>query len=349
MSTFSRIPPSAVLRRLSALLVLVALLPFAGGQNSGDPVVLRVGTEVMTASELNERFEIALRSLASNQGIPMTDDLRAQLSSFLPQFLDQRATESVLLQEAADRGIAAAPEGIDAVVERIRSGLQPDQSFEALLADAGFRDEAFLRTLITEAETINLLIETLSNEVEVSDEAIQEAYELNAASFAVPEQVCARHILLETEEDAQLALGDLEAGADFAQLAAERSVGPSGPNGGDLGCFGLGQMVAPFEQASFAAEVNVPAGPVETQFGFHLILVYDRQEAGTAPLEQVRDALEQQVRDEMFAGVIEGLRAAADVEVFAERLANAALTDRMITLTDRMAALAVRMAALAGE
>lgn len=320
MTTYFFTSVSALLRSLIVLLVLAALLPLAIAQDDEDPVVLRVGEETVTASQLDERFEIALRSLAANQGIPLTDELRVQLRSFLPQFLEQRATEIVLLQEAATRGIMAPPNEVEAVVERIRSSLQPGQSFEQLMLEAGFRDETFLRTLITEAETINLLVEVLRSEVEVSDEAIAEAYEQNADNFAVPEQVCARHILLESEADAQLALSDLVAGADFALLAMDRSVGPSAPNGGDLGCFGRGQMVAPFEEAAFAAEVEVPFGPVETQFGFHLILVYDRQDEGTAPLEQVRDVLEQQVRDEAFSGVIDGLRETADVELFADRL-----------------------------
>jgi peptidyl-prolyl cis-trans isomerase C len=314
------------LRHLLALLALpalLALLPLAGAQDDADPVLLRVGEQVTTAAELERRFEIAVRSLAANQGIALDDDLRAQLRSFLPQFLEQRATEVVLLQEASARGIAVPDAEVDAVLEQIRASVLPGQTYEQLLAEAGFGDEAFLRALVAEAETINLLVETLRSEVEVDDGSIEAAYEANAASFAVPEQVCARHILLESEADAQLALSDLVAGADFALLAADRSVGPSGPNGGELGCFGRGQMVAPFEETAFAAEVDIPAGPVQTQFGYHLILVYDRQEAGTAPLEQVRDVLEQQVRDEAFATSIEALREAADVELFPERLAIA--------------------------
>jgi peptidyl-prolyl cis-trans isomerase C len=318
MLNLSPARPPALVRPLFALLILLAFLPAAAAQEGDDPTALRVGDNEVTASEVERRFDIALRSLANNQGIPLSDDLRLQLRSFLPQFLEQRATEVVMLQEAAARDIAAPDEAVEAVLEQVRSSVLPGQTYEELLVEAGFGDEAFLRTLIEEAETINLLVEALRAEVEVDDEAILAAYEANVDSFAVPEQACARHILLDTEADAQLALGDLVAGADFALLAMDRSTGPSAPNGGDLGCFGRGQMVAPFEEAVFAAQVDIPAGPIETQFGYHLILVYDRQEAGTAPLEQVRGTLEQQVRDEAFSAVLDELRAGADVELFPE-------------------------------
>jgi peptidyl-prolyl cis-trans isomerase C len=310
--------PSALVRPLLALIILLVFLPAVAAQEGDDPIALRVGDEAATASEVERRFEIALRSLANSQGIPLSDDLRLQLRSFLPQFLEQRATEVVLLQEAAARGIAASEEAVEEVLDQVRGSVVPGQTYEELLVQTGFGDEAFLRTLIEESETINLLVEALRAEVEVDEDAIVAAYEANAASFAVPEQVCARHILLDTEADAQLALGDLVSGADFSLLAMDRSTGPSGPNGGDLGCFGRGQMVAPFEEAAFDAEVDIPSGPIETQFGYHLILVYDRQEAGTAPLEQVRGTLEQQVRDDAFNAMLDDLRAGTDVEMFPE-------------------------------
>ncbi|MGD2027423.1 MAG: peptidyl-prolyl cis-trans isomerase [Anaerolineales bacterium] len=91
------------------------------------------------------------------------------------------------------------------------------------------------------------------------------------------EQVWARHILLENEDTAQDLLDQLDEGADFGDLAREFSTGPSGPSGGDLGWFAQGQMVEPFEEAAFAAEVGEIVGPVETQFGFHIIQILGRE------------------------------------------------------------------------
>jgi parvulin-like peptidyl-prolyl isomerase len=83
--------------------------------------------------------------------------------------------------------------------------------------------------------------------------------------------VQARHILVKNKETAEQLLENIKSGIDFGQLAAQHSSCPSGQRGGDLGQFGRGQMVKPFEDATYALEVGGISEPVETQFGFHLI------------------------------------------------------------------------------
>jgi peptidyl-prolyl cis-trans isomerase C len=85
----------------------------------------------------------------------------------------------------------------------------------------------------------------------------------------------AKHILVETENEANELKSKIEQGSTFEELAQQHSKCPSGQNGGDLGAFGKGQMVAPFEQAAFALQVNETSAPVQTQFGYHLILRYE--------------------------------------------------------------------------
>lgn len=92
---------------------------------------------------------------------------------------------------------------------------------------------------------------------------------------------CVRHILVETEDEAQTAVDDINGGLDFSDVAIERSTGPSGPSGGDLGCSSTSNYVPEFAAAVDAAEVGVVLGPVETQFGFHVIIV-DSFEADAA-------------------------------------------------------------------
>ena len=316
---------SALLTTLKRLLPILSLLllalPLAAAQGDAeDPVVLRMGTTTMTLSELDLRFEVALRSVALNQGLEITDELRLQLLNFRPQFLEQRVSEVVLLGEAERRGLAPSEESIDTILDNIRSNLLEGQTFEELLAETGFGEEAFLRLMVTEAETIDLLMTSMRDEMIVSDDQLTIAYQLNKDRFSVAEQVCARHILIDTEADAQAVLTDLADGADFAQLAAERSTGPSGPNGGDLGCFTRGRMVAPFEEASFGAALGQPTDTIETQFGFHVILVYDRQEASFTPREQVAGQLEQGIREERLNEIIAILTRIAGVQTFPEVL-----------------------------
>ena len=92
----------------------------------------------------------------------------------------------------------------------------------------------------------------------------------------MPEEVRASHILVKTEEEANKLYDEIKGGKDFADVAAMVSLCPSGAAGGDLGFFGRGMMVKPFEDAAFSLEVGELSKPVKTQFGWHLILVTDK-------------------------------------------------------------------------
>ena len=89
----------------------------------------------------------------------------------------------------------------------------------------------------------------------------------------MPSQVKASHILVKTEEEAKKLYEEIKAGKDFSEAAKEHSSCPSGRNGGDLGFFPKGVMVKPFEDAAFSLPVGELSQPVQTQFGWHLILV----------------------------------------------------------------------------
>lgn len=89
-------------------------------------------------------------------------------------------------------------------------------------------------------------------------------------------QASARHILVETEDECQQLIDQIEAGGDFAQLAAKHSKCPSGQRGGELGSFGRGRMVPEFDKVVFDGEIGKPLGPVKTQFGYHVVEVTSR-------------------------------------------------------------------------
>ena len=90
------------------------------------------------------------------------------------------------------------------------------------------------------------------------------------------EEIRASHILVKTKDEADKLYEEIKAGKDFAEVASEVSLSPSGQAGGDLGYFGKGMMVKPFEDAAFALEKGELSKPVETQFGWHLILLTDK-------------------------------------------------------------------------
>jgi peptidyl-prolyl cis-trans isomerase C len=119
-----------------------------------------------------------------------------------------------------------------------------------------------------------------------TDEELMTEYEAQLQTLS---EVCARHILLEDEVSASAALDRALEGEDFAALATELSTGPSGPDGGDLGCTSPGSFVPEFGLATMEAEIGVPYGPVQTSFGWHVILVESR----TVPtFDEVRDTIQ---------------------------------------------------------
>jgi peptidyl-prolyl cis-trans isomerase C len=94
--------------------------------------------------------------------------------------------------------------------------------------------------------------------------------------FFMTTEVRASHILVKTEQEAKDLYNEISSGKSFAEIAQEKSLCPSGQNGGDLGFFGKGMMVKPFEDAAFSLEVGELSQPIETQFGWHLIQVTDK-------------------------------------------------------------------------
>lgn len=143
---------------------------------------------------------------------------------------------------------------------------------------------------------------------------VQAEYDAQYGSAGAVTEFNASHILVETEEEAEALIAELGEGADFAELAQERSIGPSGPNGGELGWFTAGMMVPTFEEAVFALSVGEVSAPVETQFGWHVILLNDTRDQEPPALEEVRAELEDGLRRARVDAAITELSNAAAVE-----------------------------------
>ena len=151
---------------------------------------------------------------------------------------------------------------------------------------------------------------------EITEESIQAAYDTFVADTGSRETVTASHILVETEDEARAIIAQLNDGADFAELAREKSTGPSGPNGGSLGTFGRGQMVPGFETAAFGMPAgSFSADPVQTQFGWHVIQVSDKGIEEAPSLDQMRDQIAANLSRQSFARIVETLRVGTTIEV----------------------------------
>lgn len=158
-----------------------------------------------------------------------------------------------------------------------------------------------------------MAIRDLFQKVSVSEEEMKAYYDENQEQFKKGETVSAKHILVESEEKCNEILEAITSGAKtFEDAAKESSTCPSGQRGGDLGAFGKGQMVPEFEQAAFAAEIGQVVGPVQTQFGFHLIKVDAKNEAEVAAFaevkENIKNSLTQQKQNEIYSEKVAELK-----------------------------------------
>lgn len=148
----------------------------------------------------------------------------------------------------------------------------------------------------------------------VTDEEVQKAYQLFISDESAREEIKARHILVASEAEAKAIIAELNSGADFVSLAKEKSTGPSGPNGGDLGYFARGAMVPSFENAAFALSVGSHSSePVQTQFGWHIIKLEDKKTAEAPPIETLRGQLQANLANQALSRIIETLRAPASI------------------------------------
>ena len=149
----------------------------------------------------------------------------------------------------------------------------------------------------------------------VQEEDVTAYYDKEIKNGPVEEELRARHILLDNREAADAVVADLDKGADFAALAKERSKGPSGPSGGDLGYFSKQSMVPAFSDAAFKLAAGETSPPVQTQFGWHVIRVEDRRNRPVPPLDQVRDQIFQLLISEAQRDIYDEMRAKAAVDL----------------------------------
>ncbi len=231
--------------------------------------------------------------------------LQSESISLPLQALDEMIDEELIRQEAARRGITAASEEVQLEAEQVfgyeRNTPTPVPTPTTLEGTATPTPAPTVAAMTREEFEKNYseYVLVLRQQAGMSEEAFRALLEMNvlrrelqeALAEEVPtsgEQIHARHILVETEEEARAVLDRLEAGEDFAALANELSL-DTATEDGDLGWFARGQMVTAFEEAAFALEAEEISDPIETTFGWHIIQLLERDP--DRPFEE--DVLEQ--------------------------------------------------------
>lgn len=150
----------------------------------------------------------------------------------------------------------------------------------------------------------------------ITEEAARAEYDTFVQQFEPKDEVRASHILVETEEEANQIKAALDGGADFAELAKEKSIDPGAANGGDLGFFGQGMMVKPFEDAAFAlANPGDVSAPVQSQFGWHIIKLEEKRQSAPPSFEQVAPQIQNQLLMRSFTEKVDALMAGVDIKI----------------------------------
>ncbi|TVS03018.1 MAG: peptidylprolyl isomerase [Rhodobacteraceae bacterium] len=259
--------------------------------------VLAVSTPVMAQEEPSRDTVLAVvngTEITLGHLLAARDTLPEQFRAMPPDALFQPLVEQLIEQTA----IMQEAEGTLSTREQI--ALENEQ--RAFIANAAL---------------------TRAAEAALTDENIDEAYAAFVTEFDGREptqEFNASHIIVDTEEEAQVLREQLDGGADFAELAREHSTDGAAASGGDLGWFGLGAMIPEFEEAVLEMEVGSFVGPLETRFGWHLVLLNDTRMSSAPPLDEVREALEENLQREAAQSELTRATEAATIERLYEEL-----------------------------
>ena len=183
----------------------------------------------------------------------------------------------------------------------------------------GLNDNAAVKRRLASIEAQALEQEFMNRKLEgaVTDAALQARYQEFLKENAPGEEVHARHILVKTEAAAKAIIKQLQGGADFEKLAKEKSTGPSGKNGGDLGYFTFERMVPPFSKAAFQLKPgSITQAPVKTRFGWHIIKSEDKRATKPPSFAATKTQMAEEVRKNFSDEIIEGLKKNAKIEIF---------------------------------
>jgi peptidyl-prolyl cis-trans isomerase C len=288
-------------------------------------VLARVNGEAVSKTE----FDRAVGALEARNGGPVPAEQRDRI---LREVLDQLVSYKLLIQESRARKIAAADAEVDERIKEIQKQFPSEEAFKQMLTSRKTTLDQVRSDIRQDITVQKLIANEITDKVAVKPEQVTDFYAKNPDQFKQPERVRASHILIMVPKGADGAaktaartkaadiLKDVKAGKDFAALAKEHSQDPgSAQNGGDLGFFQQGQMVGPFNDVAFKLAPGSVSDLVETEFGFHIIKVAEKQTARTVPLEEVRPKLEEYLermnREQQTDAFVNGLKTKGKVEI----------------------------------
>lgn len=314
--------------RLLIVLTLITLASpaYVGESQSAEQKVAVVNGTVINQAEFDSEMNRVLERLQRTGRFP-NDLERSQIKK---QVLENLIARELLYQESQKKGIKVDQKEIEAQLTALKGRFPSEVEFKKALSTMNLTEAGLRFQFERDLAIRKLLDDQIGGKSTVSEKESRAYYDSNLESFKKPEQVRASHILIKVDPgadeakkaEARTKIESLQAklknGEDFGAVAKEYSEGPSGPKGGDLGFFGRGQMVKPFEETAFSMKPGQVSGMVETRFGYHLIMVTERTPESTLSYEEVKDRLEQYLKQqkvqEEIAAYVETLKGKAKIE-----------------------------------
>ena len=271
------------------ILLLAVNVVYAEDQSEGDKTLAEVNGVKITVGD----FEEEVAALPANY--------QAMINTHKKEFLDEIILSELLYHESEKKGL--------------------DKDADVIAALEKLKKKVMVQKLASD----------VMKNAKLSQGEVEKYYKDHKDEFAIPEQVTASHILIKvdnpddpeqnkkTRKEAEQLLIKISEGADFAALAREYSVCPSGAKGGSLGSFPRGRMVPEFEEVAFTLKPGEVSEIVKTQFGYHIIKVTEKQAAGEKPFDEVKEAIEsnllKQKQKEALEEYARALRKQADIKI----------------------------------
>ncbi|MGD8594792.1 MAG: peptidylprolyl isomerase [Gammaproteobacteria bacterium] len=258
-------------------------------------LALFIGSKTVNSAESAQQTPVS-KVLAEVNGRQITEDTLQRYMKFrgMPKDTDPQQQRNKMIEELINREllyIDAVEKGVDKLPE-----VQADLENQKTNVIAG------------------AMLKQATESVSLTDAELKQAYDDYIKTMPASEEYKARHILLEDEANAKAVIEELNQGADFAKLAKEKSTGPSGPSGGDLGWFQPTQMVKPFAEAVMKLKNGEYSKiPVQTQFGWHVVLREDSRNLEAPSFESLKEQFRMRVMNKHVEGYIGTLRDKAKI------------------------------------
>jgi foldase protein PrsA len=305
-----------------ALTLCVALALTACSDTSGETttdtinqegVVATVNDKAITQEQFDETLQSYKMMVESQYGEGSWDTEisagQTMGSYYESSLLDNMILELLMVEAAGKEGITMTDEDLQTQMDEFKAYFDTDEEYKTFLDEKAMTED-YLKESLKKEFLINSFLSIKIENLQPADDELKTIFD----DLKMNQQVRARHILVNTEEEAKAVIDRINKGEKFEDVAKELSVDTaSGANGGDLDYFSYTDMVQPFSDAAFSMEIGDMSDPVKSDFGYHIIEVTDKKVDDTVTLETKKDELTEYYKSYKYEDLLEELKSNANI------------------------------------